>query len=87
MTPQGLVVAPSHDAQREQRYAQDEGKYADDDPDIDQTDAHPYWIGGRSKPTPRSHVPCAVGGCARSGAFEAARMSRPNAPTTRVQNR
>lgn len=85
MPAESQVAAPSHNAQREQRDRQYEGEQADNDADVDETDAHPYSIGGQSKPTPRSRPMCAMGVIR---AFESVlrqyEFSSPNAPTTRV---
>ena len=82
------ISAPSHHAQRQQPDRQNHGEHADNNPDVDQTDAHPNWIGGRASPLPVPNFGSAGWGFhALEKRLQAKESSGPNVPITRVPNR
>jgi hypothetical protein len=56
MAAEGHVATPSHHTQRQQRDRQNKREHADENPYVDQTDAHPYWIGGQASPLPTPNL-------------------------------
>jgi hypothetical protein len=86
MASHGLVATRSHHTQREQRDRKNKREHADENPYVDQTDAHPYWIGGRASPLPAPNLGTFAGGGIRAleSVVQASKSSGPNVPTTRV---
>lgn len=77
MSAQGLVATQPDHTQRQQRDRQYEGEHADNNPDIDQTDAHPCWIGGRASPLPAPNLVRRMGDLRARGRLKAMKTERP----------
>ena len=82
MVTKGLVATRSHHTHCYQRDRQNEREHADKNPYVDQTDAHPNWIGGRASPLPTPNTWDFAGWGIRAleSVMQASEIERPERP-------